>query len=405
MLPTINLQLTDPAALSGDYGETSPLNGGAAQPEGSFADLLRAPVMVTAPAIDGQALPLTGNGLPAVELPEIESAGIRVELADAQEGEQLEVLAEDRAARPAAEEALPVLTPLSVEYRGRTVARSPVGGSTQFTAAAGDRLKPVADVLPDDIAAAIERVTNLKSAGAEPAQRAPFTLQQADQVTSSLTSSSSSSSSTVPPPVSSSQSPGVELLPVGGESGQNSLSSTSPLSSSSPVSNAAPLAAQPVFGPAPAAAATAPVFETTIGLPVQDPAWPDTLNERVVFMSGQKIQNAEIRLTPAELGPIRVNVAVEDGATHITFNAQHPATREAIEAALPRLREMLNEQGLSLDNASVADQGPNPDSDRGAADDVADSAGNYADPSTGDSRTARDADAVRIARGLVDTFA
>ena len=69
------------------------------------------------------------------------------------------------------------------------------------------------------------------------------------------------------------------------------------------------------------------------------------------------MKTAEIRLTPAELGPLRVQVSVEDGAANVTFQAQHAVTREAIEQALPRLRELLAESGLSLGQTNVGEQG------------------------------------------------
>ena len=74
-------------------------------------------------------------------------------------------------------------------------------------------------------------------------------------------------------------------------------------------------------------------------------------------MAGNRIQNAELRLNPSELGPLRVQISMDDGNATVTFSAQHPLTRDAIEQALPRLREMLADQGLSLQNASVNDQG------------------------------------------------
>ncbi|MEL7186147.1 MAG: flagellar hook-length control protein FliK [Pseudomonadota bacterium] len=91
--------------------------------------------------------------------------------------------------------------------------------------------------------------------------------------------------------------------------------------------------------------------------PVTDPAWGDRIGQRVVMMAGNQIQQAEIRLTPAELGPVRVQISVEDGAANITFQAQHAVTREAIEAAMPRLREMLADSGLQLGQSNVGGDG------------------------------------------------
>ena len=94
-----------------------------------------------------------------------------------------------------------------------------------------------------------------------------------------------------------------------------------------------------------------------IDVPVRDTAWGEQLGQRQQMMASNKLQTAEIRLTPAELGPLRVQVAIEEGATTVTFQAQHAVTREAIEQALPRLREMLAENGLTLAQADVGEQG------------------------------------------------
>ena len=142
-----------------------------------------------------------------------------------------------------------------------------------------------------------------------------------------------------------------------------------------------------------------------IRTPVMEPAWGDRIGERVVMLAGNQLKSAEIRLTPAELGPVRVQVSVEDGAANVTFHAQHAVTREALEQALPRLREMLAESGLTLGQADVSEHGVsqgNRDSDSDSAtpgpagDDIA----NLADGAeTLEVRTGV------ATNGLVDTFA
>jgi flagellar hook-length control protein FliK len=87
------------------------------------------------------------------------------------------------------------------------------------------------------------------------------------------------------------------------------------------------------------------------------PGWSDALGERVTWMTGNKLQNVELRLNPAELGPVRVQISIDDGNATVNFSAQHPLTRDAIEQALPRLREMLADQGLSLQDANVSEGG------------------------------------------------
>ena len=135
---------------------------------------------------------------------------------------------------------------------------------------------------------------------------------------------------------------------------------------------------------------------------MRDQAWGDQLGDRVLMMAGGKTQTAEIRLTPAELGPLRVQVSVDDGNASLAFQVQHAATREAIEQALPRLREILAENGITLSQTSVGEQGtqqgsrdeaPSADNRPSAAADLS------AEPEL-ESR-----DAPRAYNGLVDTFA
>ncbi len=118
-----------------------------------------------------------------------------------------------------------------------------------------------------------------------------------------------------------------------------------------------PLQMQPAPGQGAAQTPASSMAPTTIATPVQEPAWASQLGERVVLMTNNSMQSAEIKLSPAELGPLRIQVQVDDGAANVTFHAQHPITREAIEQAMPRLREMLQDSGLNLNQANVADTG------------------------------------------------
>lgn len=153
-------------------------------------------------------------------------------------------------------------------------------------------------------------------------------------------------------------------------------------------------------------AAARTIASTAIALPVDDPSWGDALRDRVMWMTRGAVQNAQIRLHPAELGPIQVQVSVEDDAAQLLFTAQHAVTREAIEQALPRLREMLAENGLSLSNATVSDSGTrqreaSDNATTGAADD------RHPDAVTADEFDATSAgtERQRAPLGLIDTFA
>ncbi len=94
----------------------------------------------------------------------------------------------------------------------------------------------------------------------------------------------------------------------------------------------------------------------TINQPVSGRGWGENLGERVQWMIRQEIQGAEVKLTPRGLGPIEIRVAVQNDQAHVSFVAHHAATREAIDAAIPRLREMFNDSNVNLVNVDVSDR-------------------------------------------------
>jgi flagellar hook-length control protein FliK len=150
-----------------------------------------------------------------------------------------------------------------------------------------------------------------------------------------------------------------------------------------------------------------PAQSSLVQTPVGDSAWGERIGERVLVMAGSQIKSAEIRLTPAELGPLRVQVTVDDGAANVTFHAQHAVTREAIEQAMPRLREMLAESGLNLAQTSVSEQGVA--NQGGTGRQGAETAGTVAggsdeaDVAVADDHLSAES-AARVSDSLVDTF-
>ncbi len=84
--------------------------------------------------------------------------------------------------------------------------------------------------------------------------------------------------------------------------------------------------------------------------------WREEFASSVNFLASRHISSAELRVEPAELGPIHVSIRIEAGEANITCVAQHADTRQALDAALPRLREMLEANGIAVGNASVGSQ-------------------------------------------------
>ncbi len=106
--------------------------------------------------------------------------------------------------------------------------------------------------------------------------------------------------------------------------------------------------------------------------PLTHPEWNKDLGERIVWMSSKAIPSAEIRLNPQHLGPISVRVNVADDQATVVFTAQHAVAREALEASIPKLREMMGTQQLNLVDVSVY-QGPASDQGRSQAQNFAQS--------------------------------
>lgn len=80
--------------------------------------------------------------------------------------------------------------------------------------------------------------------------------------------------------------------------------------------------------------------------------------QQVVWLAGQGIQKAEIRLNPRELGPIHVEINAHQDRIDVSFAVQHPQTVHALQQTLPHLGDMLAQQGLNLGHASVGQQAP-----------------------------------------------
>jgi len=97
---------------------------------------------------------------------------------------------------------------------------------------------------------------------------------------------------------------------------------------------------------------------TTPQLPVQTPAgqsgWAEDVGNKVVWMLGRAESKAELVLTPPNMGKVEVSIHLNGDQTTAHFVAASQAARDALEQALPRLREMLQQSGISLSQADVS---------------------------------------------------
>lgn len=100
-------------------------------------------------------------------------------------------------------------------------------------------------------------------------------------------------------------------------------------------------------------AAAGDVQAGRIDRPVGSPGWGGDLGQKVVWMVGQQKQSAELQLNPPNLGPLEVRLTLNQDQMTATFVSHHAEVRDAIETAMPRLREMLADNGIALGNVMV----------------------------------------------------
>ena len=115
----------------------------------------------------------------------------------------------------------------------------------------------------------------------------------------------------------------------------------------------------PALSAVPPSAQTAPGAPVTVATPMGSSVWADDFAQQVTWMAtGKQEQTASLHLNPPDLGPMQVVVKVSDSQATVLFTSPHGAVREAIENAMPKLREMMADNGITLGNTSVSDQAP-----------------------------------------------
>ncbi len=458
MLPLINLQPSNPASFDTGLNSAELLPQEAAEPSAVFADLLR---LGTAPAgpqqpLVGISLPQPGNDLPLADLPV--AAPVGRDLPDAETPLPLQVLhapppiipvlpatddgrlraAEGSAAAPKNGPAPIALATMQPELSSRPALAPGQLSVEQFAEGTAVRQDSKVSAAPA-LAPLSQRGTIPVSPIAEPAAAstpAPTVAAPADvaeDILPNLLRPAASAAAATVAAGDASNTPVAERLPTiapvtrpellndGRAVTPNTTPSqpavttpgpAGPIEVSAPAAQATPVQPSQVQAPSLAvttAPAATPQPGQAIDVPVRDAAWGEAIGERVLLMASNRLQNAELRLTPAELGPLRVQVAVDDGLANVTFHAQHALTREALEQALPRLRDLLAENGLTLNQATVgqeSDQGlmhGNRDRDGQAAGSAADVSEPGTEPTLPEgSETPR---SKPRPDGLVDTFA
>jgi flagellar hook-length control protein FliK len=302
-----------------------------------------------------QALPLDGKLLPLLQqtLDSVAGAGIDVEQFVERLASKLKMLTQDSSTRPeqqlaaALQQLLQDQPELNAVLPGDTlavIARTADSQNSLLSASAGDRMAHrLAELIQQKASAVAGDLQQYSQQGASRDGRA-FTP---DTGLTQLQQPIAAEEQVVPDMA-------VLLAAFKRLAGDNrSASPTDSLTrADSPVSGVS----APTTVASTAAAPTPGVPTVTVATPFGQADWDQALGERIQWLAGQKVQSAQVKLNPANLGPLEVRIQMQNDQATVQFSAHHALVREALEAALPRLREMLEASGVQLVDVDVSGQ-------------------------------------------------
>ncbi|MDG5498595.1 flagellar hook-length control protein FliK [Marinobacter sp. BGYM27] len=95
-------------------------------------------------------------------------------------------------------------------------------------------------------------------------------------------------------------------------------------------------------------------YSTSIDLPVQHAEWGEKVAGKLAWLTTQRMSVAEIHITPPDFGPMEVRVHVHNDQANVAIHASHSVVRDQLELNGHRLRDMLQDSGLTLERFEVS---------------------------------------------------
>ncbi|KAF1047568.1 MAG: Flagellar hook-length control protein [Herbaspirillum frisingense] len=137
--------------------------------------------------------------------------------------------------------------------------------------------------------------------------------------------------------------------------------------------------------------------------------WDQAVGSKLTWMVSGGIQSASLTLNPPDLGPMQVVLNVHNQQADATFITAQPEVKQALEAAMPKLREMMDQAGIQLGQATVNTGMPNQQQNANGQQQArgSSSSGRFGQDEEGDIAVAATGNAAVTSSGLglVDTFA
>jgi len=128
------------------------------------------------------------------------------------------------------------------------------------------------------------------------------------------------------------------------------------------------------------------------------------IGDRVLWMASNNRQVAELRVDPPQLGPVEVRLSINGEQASLTLVSANAGVREALQASIPRLQDMIQSIGLELGSVTVGSESSSRQQEQPEH-----QAGRHPLEQASDASSARDSLAwparPTMVRGLVDIFA
>jgi flagellar hook-length control protein FliK len=107
-------------------------------------------------------------------------------------------------------------------------------------------------------------------------------------------------------------------------------------------------------GPHAAAGKTGEVPVVQLATPATSTEFRAALGSQVSWFARAGVQQAELHLNPAEMGPVSIHIVLDGQQAQVNFGADSPLTRQIIESGMPELAGALRDAGLTLTGGGVS---------------------------------------------------
>ncbi|THF65712.1 hypothetical protein E6C76_09145 [Pseudothauera nasutitermitis] len=94
-----------------------------------------------------------------------------------------------------------------------------------------------------------------------------------------------------------------------------------------------------------------------VATPLGQRGWAEEVGNKLIWLTNRGESKAELVITPPNLGKVEVSINMNGDQATAHFVAATREAKEALEEALPRLRELMQQSGVNLGQTSVSTSG------------------------------------------------